>query len=106
METKPTINLKYGRLFTEDDVRSMLEAYEETGHNFDDLVQSGRFTFPEDEPLFVLRAQDKRALGAIRYYQDHQNPRASIAHLNNIERAVRAFEDFRFHKADRLKEPD
>ena len=31
--------------------------------------------FMPGEPLFILRGQDRRALGAVRWYRDHQWPK-------------------------------
>jgi hypothetical protein len=56
------------------------------------------------EPLFILRGQDRRALGAVRWYRDHQWPNAEREHLERIDDAVAAFEAYR--KLGAMKEPD
>ena len=61
-------------------------------------------TFHPGEPLFILRGQDRRALGAVRWYRDHQWPSATKEHLNNIDDAVAFFESYR--KLAGTKEPD
>lgn len=113
---------KYGRLFTEEDtkelVMSAVHAGIELGEDSDDprgfngeaiweaLVSGIQPKFPEDEPLFLLRGQDKRAAGAVRWYADHQSPRASVAHLEGTENALDAFTLFRQEHPDRMKDPD
>jgi len=56
------------------------------------------------EPLFILRGQDRRALGAVRWYRDHQWPNAEREHLEAIDEAVARFEAYR--KIGVMKEPD
>jgi hypothetical protein len=56
------------------------------------------------EPLFILRGQDRRALGAVRWYRDHQWPNAEQEHLDRIDNAVDLFEAYRSIGA--MKEPD
>jgi hypothetical protein len=98
---------KYGRIFTEDDVRSMFEAHEATGHSFDELAQSGEFKFPEDEPLFVFRGQDRKALGALLHYDKSMNIIGIPAsHADAVTDSVHAFERFRSENPDRMKLPD
>jgi hypothetical protein len=56
------------------------------------------------EPLFILRGKDRRALGAVRWYRDHQWPNAESEHLERIDDAVALFEEYR--KVGVMKEPD
>ena len=71
------------------------------------MDQNGvRFKFPPDEPTFTLRARDKRALAALRYYRDHQSPIAPTNHLDGIEAAYRNFDDFAINNRELMKEPD
>jgi hypothetical protein len=106
---------KYGQLYTEADVVAILDFVLEdldsplTVGDYMEAVRAGEagtLKFPPDEPTFVLRGQDKRALAAVRFYRDHQNPRASFLHSNGVEKAMTAFEKFRVVHNDRLKEPD
>lgn len=114
---------KYGRIFTEEDVKRIVgltleEAADilptaqvtmtQTVDDIMSLVWSDavKLTFPADEPIFLLRAQDKRALAAVRYYRDHQSPRAPVKHEQNVDHAMQKFERFRVQHPDRLKEPD
>lgn len=105
---------KYGQLFTESDVEKLLDvAGSMEWHHADwasvlaKAKEEGiRFKFPEDEPIFVLRGRDQRAIGAIRYYRDHQSPRAPMNHLDGLDKAVDNFERYRHTNAGDMKEPD
>jgi len=106
---------KYGRLFTENDVIELMsqaaKAYVgiERGPSVNQImyiIADFEGKFPEDEPNFLLRAQDRWALGALRHYQQHQFKDASQDHLDNIDNAVVAFEQFRLNNNDRMKNPD
>jgi len=99
---------KYGRLFTEDDVRTLVEVAMSLDEeiNIQTFIDEFEGKFPVDEALFLLRAQDKRALGAIRFYYDHQSPRANQGHLDAIQHAIDSFDKFRLKNVERVKEPD
>lgn len=101
---------KYGRIFTQDDVYSIVEhAIEREFEETEDLtlyLEDFKGRFDKDEPLFVLRARDKRAIAAVRNYRDNQNPRAPQNHLDGIEKAMSEFEAFRVKNVDKMKEPD
>jgi len=115
---------KYGEIYVEDElvtivqmaVVSVLESVE-AGEEGREILKS--FTpeqirevarndierkFAPGEPLFVLRGQDKRALGAVRFYREHQWPNATQDHLNSIDKAVEYFEAYR--EVGHTKEPD
>ena len=115
---------KYGELYTEDELVQVVRmAVEETiglceSGETDDMVWE-RFTegnirevarteierkFKPGEPLFILRGQDRRALGAVRWYRDHQWPNATQEHLESIDEALAFFESYR--KMAGTKEPD
>jgi hypothetical protein len=88
-----------GADWTEDDlaaVKTMLNDFE------------GRF--PNDEPLFLLRGQDRRALGCVRNYRtmiDYGGgKRGSKELLVGLDGAVNQFETFRAEHPDRMKDPD
>jgi hypothetical protein len=57
---------KYGRLFTEADVRKLAARWlgnramgpDIMVETLDDLERTGELTFPADEPLFLLRGSD------------------------------------------------
>lgn len=106
---------KYGRIFTEHDLLAFAHhvgselAGVDRGFSKDQL--SGMLAefdgrFPMDEPLFVLRARDKRALGAVRHYRDHQSAQAPTNHLDGVEKAYRQFSLFAEENPELMREPD
>lgn len=58
---------------------------------------------PDDEPVFVLRAQDIRALAALRYYLVSCS---EVDHINAVQVRIKDFEAFAAAHPDRMKEPD
>jgi hypothetical protein len=108
---------KYGRIFTMSDVQKIIEWYEMNGVNpdfsmtpfdeaIDEMDEVVRFKFPYDEPTFTLRGRDQRAIGAIRFYEDHQSPRAPVGFIEGIEDARRDFVEYRDQHPEMMKEPD
>lgn len=107
---------KYGRVFTDSDIEKIFEWLWQTHGLSTDLLPENvisamddngvRFKFPIDEPIFILRGRDKRALGTVRHYLDHQSPRAPQNHLDGIEAAVTQFERYRINHSEDMKEPD
>jgi hypothetical protein len=117
---------KYGRLFTEDDARKMVEQAVHVGISvsehaegdesardfdadgvFDVVVTSFTPKFPEDEPLFVLRGQDEAAAGTIDDY-GYRNDKlgANAHHLESISEAYSDFIRFQVDHPDRVKVAD
>lgn len=105
---------KYGRIFTISDVEKIMEyvlgpeqAREGLESTLKVIGEDGvRFKFDADEPTFTLRGRDTRAIAAIRFYFDHQSPRAPLNHTDGIEKALKEFEDYRRDYPDQIKEPD
>lgn len=107
---------KYGRIFTEQDVldfvQSTLQAYFGENARIDHEAVKGRLAqfegrFPQDEPIFVLRGQDRKALAGIRAYNLACTPETSpMEHLEAITNAIDLFERFRIDNPDRMKHPD
>jgi len=118
---------KYGEVYTEDElvalvtlaVDEVIRLNTDDGEDFEEI--RSRFTdgnirevarteiervFGAGEPLFILRGKDRRALGAIRWYRDHQWPNATKQHLDSIDEAVAFFESYRKLEASKMKEPD
>jgi len=58
---------------------------------------------PEDEPLFILRAQDKNALPVLLAYHIICE---NIEHQANVTKSIRDFQEFIRKHPDRMKEPD
>jgi hypothetical protein len=109
---------KYGRVLTTSDLEKVIEfLYDEEYLRTDDeltvddilndMDEKGvRFKFDDDEPVFVLRGHDTRAVGAIKHYLDHQGPRAPENHINGIMAALRSFDTYRQENPGKIKEPD
>jgi hypothetical protein len=118
------VDRKYGRMFTMSDVLAIIELVANTKEvrgidpeqifteietcdgPFLDMEAPPRFKFDKDEPTFTLRARDKRAVGAIKFYEDHQSPRAPVNFLEGIEAARRDFDVYRTTYPAQMKEPD
>ena len=58
---------------------------------------------PEDEPLFVLRAQDRNALPAMLAYLTICT---DLNHRTNVLKSIKDFKDFIDKYPNRIKEPD
>lgn len=105
-------DLKYGRLFTEEDVVAFtfLSSGEEP-ELIRDRLQECKTTFPADEPLFLLRGQDECAPDAIAdgpiCYEDAcQLAGASTEHRNSVKRAASEMRVWQDAHPDRVKLPD
>jgi hypothetical protein len=102
---------KYGRLFTIEDVEKIVAA---SGAEMTDvegiLAQEDavgtQFKFPADEPLFLARAQDRYAEGAVRSYVHviNASPRVPDAHKDMAMKTARDFRDYRDNHE--VKDPD
>lgn len=97
---------KYGRIFTEADVYHMFFTIGIGQEEASSIIDDTKTKFPPDEPVFVLRGQDRRALGAIHFYRDHQAHDARTFHLEGIDKAVADFEKFRRDNLDKMKDPN
>jgi len=62
-----------------------------------------REPIPDGEPVFILRAKDRKASAALFYYM---NLCENGAHVNLIRQRLSAFRDFEFHHRDKMGEPD
>lgn len=58
---------------------------------------------PEDEPLFILRAQDRNALAALTCYQALC---LKPDHKASVQKSIDDFNKFRAVNPERMKEPD
>ena len=64
---------------------------------------STRQVIPEDEPVFIIRAQDVWAAETLIVYRDLcENP----AHQQAVDNRIMDFCDFAENKPERMKEPD
>lgn len=107
---------KYGRLYTEEDVAKivcsitgMISAPEAVADHIAliDEFPWAQLTFPADEPLFLLRGQDKAATtGVDAYLRECSLMGASLAHTVAIEHAYNTMMEFVARHPDRVKVPD
>lgn len=108
---------KYGHLYTEADVRKVVNHLSEKqsfdSENIDGALKRLKFTFPADEPMFLIRAKDRFGLAAVRNYRTHafyamvNKKKAGFSNfIKSIDNAVDAFEKFRIDNADKMKDPD
>lgn len=107
---------KYGAIYTEADVKLIVQYAMErdiTGEDqLDQIIEElqqpdSPLKFPPHEPIFVLRAQDRYALGAVKHYQG----RCDVGdvpgdHQSGVDAAVEAFEEFRLENPELMKLPD
>lgn len=112
---------KYGRIFTQDDVVNIVfRAFDidndNDGFDLDDIIRIiekdekliEQRTFPDDEPLFILRAKDQLAYSAIEQYQIVCDEDGDVdeGHRAGIDEARKRFVEFRNENPDRMKIPD
>lgn len=58
---------------------------------------------PDDEPVFIFRAQDRKALAALKHYRDDcEHPEQKAA----IDKRIEEFTAYQKAHPDRVKEPD
>lgn len=117
---------KYGRLWTDADVRALLERFGDP-ELYQDAVDPGEVlleramadgftpTFPPDEPLFLLRGQDVTAPDVIAslpgdesrdYAEAALACGAPWAHCEAAVEAARAMRAWQHEHPDRVKVPD
>src|SRR5436190_14751506 len=104
-------DIKYARVFTQEDVLAIVrECMESNAMGTDDtqtIIDSFEGRFPVDEPQFVLRGQDRMALGTVRHYRELCDVRGvSNEHRDGVDEAISDFESFRVDNPDRMKDPD
>lgn len=106
---------KYGRVFTEQDVRMIVQAAIESDCESDqeltkviETLDNGQeLKFPPDEPIFILRGQDQCAPAAIDDYREWcVEAGAQQAHLDAVLKAEQHFEAFQTNNPDRVKVAD
>lgn len=67
------------------------------------LVSRDSGPVPKDEPVFILRARDSRAVAAMAYYQSICR---DADHQAAVGKRIEDFERFERENPDRMKEPD
>lgn len=61
----------------------------------------------EDEPLFLLRAQDKASVATLKSYRHHaRDYGAPVPHLVEVDLVIAAFVEWQDAHPDRMKAPD
>lgn len=68
------------------------------------VVRATGKPIPDDEPIFILRARDLSAEGALETY--FQSIDMGTPHEHAVRLVIRAFEAFAAKHKDRMKEPD
>lgn len=101
---------KYQRLFTEEDmiafVETCLEADVENENETREQLDKFDGKFPRDEPLFLLRGQDKFALPTIEEYGFEVSDSSNKEFVAGVDVAQAEFEKFAKDNPDRVKIPD
>jgi len=59
---------------------------------------------PPDEPVFILRARDTKALGTIRVYQSLFRPTSE--HWKTIQAVIDDFTEFKKNNPERMGDPE
>jgi len=67
------------------------------------VKRDGEVPVPDDEPLFILRAQDRKALPVLLAYSMICD---NIDHKASIKKTIDDFREFQAKNPDRMKEPD
>lgn len=113
---------RYGRIFTEMDMIDFAHKMTQDNAGMDRGMAESRIcnelagytsTFPEEEPVFVIRAKDALALAAVRNYRTHaeriiriRKAAGGAVFLRMLDEAVDAFDKFRTQYHDRMAIPD
>jgi hypothetical protein len=63
----------------------------------------GEVPIPDDEPLFILRAQDRKALPALTAYCSILD---TLEHRAEVTKSINDFREFQEKNPERMKEPD
>jgi hypothetical protein len=110
----PQGDTKYGRIYTAEDIDALVTWLLPGGTESDTAeilataeAEGVQFRFPADEPLMLLRGQDRYALEAIDHYAGVcADAGVEDSHLQQIGHATMAFRNFANTKPERVKQPD
>lgn len=62
---------------------------------------------PEDEPIFIIRAQDVVAIPTLMDYSlSAESANVSVAFIGEMHKVVAEFEDWKKRHGDKMKVPD
>jgi hypothetical protein len=110
------MDTKYGRIFTEDDVVAMVvqATHDMAGVDrgmSEDQARPPNAGYPAKidplEPVFMLRGQDKAALGTVTAYRGlAEEEGASDEVLDSIDGAIEGFREFAYANPDKMKVAD
>jgi hypothetical protein len=65
------------------------------------------YGIPEDEPIFVLRAQDKLSTRIVaRYRNDAATADLPVEFIDDLDTTLNSFSDWQTENADKVKLPD
>jgi len=114
--TGDNMDNKYGHLFTSEDMIAFARIVAESGIDIynddavDEMLDDFDSRFPKDEPLFLLRGQDRQALSCVRNYRTmtafNRHREAPPELLTGLDAVVMQFEDFQTEHPDRIKDAD
>lgn len=108
---------KYGRIYTQDDVKRLVtEAYEQgarygmSGFNetwTQRFLTAQNCHFPADEPIFVLRAQDKLAPDVVDYWSTRAAGRdVDQSAVDSASKCADEMDEWQENNPDKVKLPD
>lgn len=107
---------KYGHLFTAEDMIAFARIFAESGIDIysddaaDEMLDDFQGRFPKDEPLFLLRGQDRQALSCVRNYRTmtafSRTREPTPEMLTGLDAVVMQFEDFQNEHPDKIKDAD
>lgn len=97
---------KYGRVFTEEDVRRLLFSFQAQAADVEQALREFDGTFPADESVFVLRAKDDIATAGLWGYHEACLDMAGPGYIASVREAIQAFDRFREDHPDRMRVPD
>lgn len=67
------------------------------------VKRENQVPIPNDEPLFILRAQDRKALPALSHYLAILD---TLEHKAEVMKSINDFREFQEMNPERMKEPD
>lgn len=107
---------KYGRIYTEKDVRLIVQTAMENDIESEDELDGilaeldapdSDLTFFPDEPLFVLRGKDYSSVETIQNYRKITHGNGSPPEqVDSVDRAIQSFAQFAAGNPDRMKVAD
>jgi hypothetical protein len=97
---------KYGPLYTLDDVKLISQALGPVEDAIERLHAQGLLTFPADEPLFVLRGNNRAHSTALAFLSELLENRESGEQADHVLAASNEMHIWQAANPDRVKTPD